>query len=234
MLEIRNVHVRRGVVDVLHDVTLTVAEQEVVCLVGRNGAGKTTVAEAIMGHLPVGSGQIMFRGQDIVMFPPYQRARRGIGYGPDYCGVFPKLTVAENMKISELVTAGSPESKQDRQQQIISVFPEIREFMDRQGLYLSGGQKRMLAIARAMALSPTLLVLDEALEGLAPVVVSRFIDAVIRIKEMGISLLLAESNLRVAARIADRIYAIDRGEIIFHGTPGQFLNNEVAVKTIYG
>ena len=234
MLEVKNVHARRGVVDVLRDVTLTVEEREVVCLVGRNGAGKTTVAEAIMGHLPVRSGQIMFRGQDIAPLPPFQRARRGIGYGPDYCGVFPRLTVAENLTISELVTAASPEAKQDRQRQIVSIFPEMREFMDRQGLNLSGGQKRMLAIARAMALSPSLLVLDEALEGLAPVVVSRFIDAVIRIKELGISLLLAESNLRVAARIADRIYAIDRGEIIFHGTPGQFLNDEDAMKTIYG
>ncbi len=234
MLEIRNVHTRRGVVDVLHNVTLEVYEQEVVCLVGRNGAGKTTVAETIMGHLSMRSGQIVFRGEDIGLLPPYQRVRRGIGYAPDYCGIFPSLTVAENMMISELVNKSSQQGKLDRKRQIVSIFPEIQEFLKRPGVNLSGGQKKMLAIARAMTLSPSLLVLDEALEGLAPVVVSRFIDAVFKIKEMGISLLLAESNLRVASRIADRMYAIDRGEIIFDGTPDQFLKNKELVKTIYG
>ena len=234
MLEIRNVHTRRGVVDVLHNVTLEVYEQEVVCLVGRNGAGKTTVAETIMGHLSMRSGQIVFRGEDIGLLPPYQRVRRGIGYAPDYCGIFPSLTVAENMMISELVNKSSQQGKLDRKRQIVSIFPEIQEFLKRPGVNLSGGQKKMLAIARAMTLAPSLLVLDEALEGLAPVVVSRFIDAVFKIKEMGIALLLAESNLRVASRIADRMYAIDRGEIIFHGTPDQFLNNKELVKTIYG
>ena len=234
MLEIRNVHTRRGVVDVLHNVTLEVYEQEVVCLVGRNGAGKTTVAETIMGHLSMRSGQIVFRGEDIGLLPPYQRVRRGIGYAPDYCGIFPSLTVAENMMISELVNRSSQQGKLDRKRQIVSIFPEIQEFLKRPGVNLSGGQKKMLAIARAMTLSPSLLVLDEALEGLAPVVVSRFIDAVFKIKEMGISLLLAESNLRVASRIADRMYAIDRGEIIFDGTPDQFLKNKELVKTIYG
>ena len=234
MLEIRNVHTRRGVVDVLHNVTLEVYEQEVVCLVGRNGAGKTTVAETIMGHLSMRSGQIVFRGEDIGLLPPYQRVRRGIGYAPDYCGIFPSLTVAENMMISELVNKSSQQGKLDRKRQIVSIFPEIQEFLKRPGGNLSGGQKKMLAIARAMTLSPSLLVLDEALEGLAPVVVSRFIDAVFKIKEMGISLLLAESNLRVASRIADRMYAIDRGEIIFDGTPDHFLKNKELVKTIYG
>ena len=234
MLEIRNVHTRRGVVDVLHNVTLEVYEQEVVCLVGRNGAGKTTVAETIMGHLSMRSGQIVFRGEDIGLLPPYQRVRRGIGYAPDYCGIFPSLTVAENMMISELVNKSSQQGKLDRKRQIVSIFPEIQEFLKRPGVNLSGGQKKMLAIARAMTLSPSLLVLDEALEGLAPVVVSRFIDAVFKIKEMGISLLLAESNLHVASRIADRMYAIDRGEIIFDGTPDQFLKNKELVKTIYG
>ena len=234
MLEIRNIHTRRGVVDVLHNVTLEVYEQEVVCLVGRNGAGKTTLAETIMGHLSMKSGQIVFRGEDIGLLPPYQRVRRGIGYAPDYCGIFPNLTVAENMMISELVNKSSQQGKLVQKRQIISIFPEIQEFLKRPGVNLSGGQKKMLAIARAMTLFPSLLVLDEALEGLAPVVVSRFIDAVLKIKEMGISLLLAESNLRVASRIADRMYAIDRGEIIFHGTPDQFLNNKELVKTIYG
>lgn len=234
MLEVRNINTRRGVVDVLHNVTLTVDNREVICLVGRNGAGKTTVVETIMGHLPMRSGEIVFRGEDIAVLPPHQRVRRGIGYTPDYCGIFPDLTVAENMMVSELAHKRSKAGRPDWQQQMDSIFPEMKEFMDRPGLNLSGGQKKMLSISRAMALSPSLLILDEALEGLAPVVVSRFVDAVRKIKDMGISLLLAESNLRVAARISDRLYAIDRGEIIFQGTPDQFVNNEDVVKTIYG
>lgn len=234
MLELKNINTRRGVVDVLNNVTLTVDEQEVICLVGRNGAGKTTVVETIMGHLPIRSGQVVFRGEDITLLPPHQRVRRGIGYTPDYCGIFPDLTVAENMMVSKLVNKSSQRVKVEWQQQADQIFPEIQELMERPGLNLSGGQKKMLSIVRAMALSPSLLILDEALEGLAPLVVSRFIEAVKKIKNMGISLFLAESNLHVASRISDRLYAIDRGEIIFHGTPDQFLDNEEVVKTIYG
>lgn len=234
MLELKDISTRRGVVDVLSDVNLTVNEQEVIGLVGRNGAGKTTVVETIMGHLPIRSGQVVFRGEDISLLPPHQRVRRGMGYTPDYCGIFPELTVAENMRVSELAGKRSRSGELDWQQQMGSIFPEIQEFMQRPGMNLSGGQKKMLSIARAMAQSPSLLILDEALEGLAPVVVSRFVDAVRKIKDMGISLLLAESNLRVASRISDRMYAIDRGEIIFHGTPDQFLDNDEVVKTIYG
>ena len=234
MLQVKDICTRRGVVDALSNVTLTVEEREVICLVGRNGAGKTTLVETIMGHLPMRSGQVVFRGEDISLMPPHQRVRRGMGYTPDYCGIFPELTVAENMKVSELASKKSHRGRLDWEQRMDSIFPEIREFMERPGMNLSGGQKKMLSIARAMAQSPSLLILDEALEGLAPVVVSRFVDAVREIKDMGISLLLAESNLRVASRIADRLYAIDRGEIIFHGTQDQFLNNDEVVKSIYG
>jgi branched-chain amino acid transport system ATP-binding protein len=117
---------------------------------------------------------------------------------------------------------------------VLSVFPEIKELTDRQGVNLSGGQRKMVAIARAMALSPSLLLLDEAFEGLAPVVIARFSEAVHKIKDMGISILIAESNLVTASGIADRLYAIDRGEIIFHGTPEEALQNEEVMKTLRG
>jgi branched-chain amino acid transport system ATP-binding protein len=119
-------------------------------------------------------------------------------------------------------------------ERILAVFPEVKEFTGRRGLNLSGGQKKMVAIARAMTLSPSILLLDEPFEGLAPVVVNRFIDAVKKIKGMGISLLIAESNLNTATRIADRLYAIDRGEIIFQGDPKNALGNEEVMKTIRG
>jgi branched-chain amino acid transport system ATP-binding protein len=212
---------------------------EAVCLVGRNGAGKTTTIESIMGLLPVRSGKITFKERGITQLPPHERARLGIGYAPEDAGIFPDLSVAENFLISQWLAgasgkAGSSPSSSEVQERILAVFPEVRTFMQRKGLNLSGGQKKMVAIARAMALSPSILLLDEPFEGLAPVVVSRFIEAVKKIKAMGISLLIAASNLTTASRIADRLYAIDRGEIIFQGDPRSAFANEDVMKTLRG
>jgi branched-chain amino acid transport system ATP-binding protein len=234
MLELKNIHTHRGAVHVLKALSITVKDREVVCLVGRNGAGKTTVAETIMGYLPARAGQIILQGQDISGLPPYQRARRGIGYAPDYSGIFTDLTVAENLAISELAVVRSAQRDEATKEHIFSIFPEIREFSHQPGRNLSGGQKKIVAVARAMAPLPSLLLLDEAFEGLAPVVVARFTEAVKKIKELGISLLMAESHLAAAARVADRIYAIDRGEIIFHGTPDDFRRNSEVLRTISG
>ena len=239
MLEISEIHTYRGSAHILHGVTLNVDSGEVVCLVGRNGAGKTTTIESIMGLLPIRAGSIHFQDEDITGLPVHQRARRGMGYAPEDTGIFPELTVDENLMMSRWLSEsagrnGSGPSDQDVEERIFSVFPEVRELTDRQGQNLSGGQKKIVAIARAMALSPSLLLLDEAFEGLAPVVVSRFIDAVMKIKEMGISLLIAESNLANASRIADRMYAIDRGEIIFHGDPQEALDNKEVMKALLG
>jgi branched-chain amino acid transport system ATP-binding protein len=238
MLEISDVNTFRASAHILHGVTLAVRADEVVCLVGRNGAGKTTTIESIMGLLPVKSGTIRFHDREITRLPPHERARHGMGYAPEDAGIFPDLTVAENLMISEWLAAraqakdgAAAEKTEDR---IYSVFPEVRELLSRQGLNLSGGQKKMVAIARAMALAPSLLLLDEAFEGLAPVVVARFRDAVKMIKGMGISILIAESNLASAAAIADRLYAIDRGEIVFHGKPEEALENEEVMRTLRG
>ncbi|MFQ5754909.1 MAG: ABC transporter ATP-binding protein [Acidiferrobacterales bacterium] len=240
MLEIKEINTFRGPAHILYNVSLSVNEQEVVCLVGRNGAGKTTTIESIMGLLPVRSGQIVFHGENITVLPAHMRARRGMGYSPEDCGIFPELTVEENFMITRWQSAAPGRVKEaafttgDAEERAFSVFPEVRQLTHREGLHLSGGQKKMVAIARAMALSPSLLLLDEAFEGLAPVVVTRFIDAVIKIKEMGISILLAESNLANASRIADRLYAIDRGEIIFHGKPEEALEDEKVMKALRG
>ena len=234
VLRVGDLTSRRGLVQVLHRVSLSVFEREVVCLVGRNGAGKTTLVETIMGHLLATSGQIAFLDENITALRPHQRVKRGIAYAPDYCGVFPNLTVAENLAVSGLVRRASPHAENKRHRETTAIFPEIEGLMDRRGINLSGGQKKMVAITRAMALSPSLLIMDEALEGLAPVVVSRFIDAVMKIKQTGVALLMAESNLRAASLIADRLYAIDRGEIIFQGVPADFLENEDVMKRIYG
>ena len=241
MLDLERIETYRGPVQVLRGVSLHVDAGESVVLVGRNGAGKTTTIETIMGLLPARSGAVSFHGEAITRMPTYKRALLGIGYAPEDAGIFPDLSVAENFHICEWLArpaagdgsiAGSGAAALE--DKIFSVFPEVKAFMDRRGLHLSGGQKKMVAVARAIALSPSILLLDEPFEGLAPVVVTRFIEAVKKIKAMGISLLIAESNLATAVRIADRLYAIDRGEIIYDGTPDAVAANPAVIKTLRG
>jgi branched-chain amino acid transport system ATP-binding protein len=239
VLELKAIDTYRGAAHILHGLSLEVGRQEVVCLVGRNGAGKTTTIESIMGFLPVRAGRILFDNEDLTRLPPHARARRGIGYSPEDCGVFPELSVGENLMISrwlgeETARRGDGGQHHDPGAQAFAVFPEVKNLLQRQGLHLSGGQRKMVAVARAMMLSPTLLLLDEAFEGLAPVVVNRFTEAVMKIKAMGVSILMAESHLAAATRIGDRLYAIDRGEIIFHGAPKDALADEKVVRALRG
>jgi branched-chain amino acid transport system ATP-binding protein len=254
VLEVKAIDTYRGPAHILHGVSLEVGPQEVVCLVGRNGAGKTTTIESIMGFLPLSAGEIVFQGESIGRLPPHERAKRGIGFSPEDCGVFPELSVDENLMIGRWLgedivrrrgrrgagdgagqgAAKSTGKSADPQEQAFAVFPEVRGLLARQGLHLSGGQRKMVAVARAMMLSPTLLLLDEAFEGLAPVVVNRFTEAVLKIKAMGVSILMAESHLAAASRIGDRLYAIDRGEIIFHGPPQAALADERVMRALRG
>jgi len=239
MLELERINTFRGPAHVLNSVSLKVGDAESVVLVGRNGAGKTTTIDSIMGLLPVRSGTVVFNGKNITRLPTHARALAGIGYSPEDSGIFPDLTVAENFLISQSLAraAGKAAPIADDSgidERVLTLFPEVRAFTKRRGLFLSGGQKKMVAIARAMTLSPSILLLDEPFEGLAPVVVTRFIEAVTQIKAMGVSLLIAESNLMTASRVADRLYAIDRGEIIFEGPPARAFDNQEVMKTIRG
>ena len=236
MLEVERINTFRGPAQVLRDLSLTVRDGESVCLVGRNGAGKTTTIDSIMGLLPVRSGKLTFDGMDITRLPTHERALCGIGYSPEDAGIFPDLTVAENFQISQSLARGkrAPVAAGGIDERVLALFPEVGTFTQRRGLFLSGGQKKMVAIGRAMTLSPSILLLDEPFEGLAPVIVTRFIEAVTKIKAMGISLLIAESNLMSASRVADRLYAIDRGEIIFEGDPRRAFDDEEVMRTIRG
>jgi branched-chain amino acid transport system ATP-binding protein len=201
--------------------------------------GAATTIESTLGLLPVRAGRVTFQGRDVTRLPAYARARLGMGYAPEDAGIFPDLTVAENFQISQALAdpgrAAARGASTRLDEHVLALFPEVREFLGRRGLNLSGGQKKMVAIARALTLSPSILLLDEPFEGLAPVVVTRFIEATRRIKdELGVSLLIAESNLATAGRIADRLYAIDRGEIIFQGDPRTALANEEVMRTLRG
>jgi branched-chain amino acid transport system ATP-binding protein len=232
LLDVERIDTHRGPAQILRGVSLTVGEGEAVCLVGRNGAGKTTTIDTVIGLLTPRAGRISFRGRDVTALPTHERARLGIGYAPEDAGVFTDLTVDENFQVAEWIT-GSSSVATDRER-IFAVFPEVRAFLTRRGLHLSGGQKKMVAITRAMTLNPAVLLLDEPFEGLAPVVVTRFIEAVRTIKTMGISVLIAESHVTNATRVADRLYAIDRGEIIFEGRPRDVLADESVMRTIRG
>jgi branched-chain amino acid transport system ATP-binding protein len=239
VLEVEAIHTYRGPAHVLNGVSLRVDKQEVVCLVGRNGAGKTTTIETIMGFLPLHAGQVLFDNEDLTRLAPHERARRGIGYSPEDCGIFPELSVDDNLMISrwlgdEVSLRRDRVKRADPQAQAFGVFPEVQDLLRRQGMHLSGGQRKMVAIARAMMLSPSLLLLDEAFEGLAPVVINRFTEAVMKIKAMGVSILMAESHLAAASRIGDRLYVIDRGEVIFHGSPKDARTDERVVKALRG
>jgi len=217
---------------ILRSISLKVDEGSIVCLLGRNGAGKSSIIKSIIGLYAPKSGKIIFKDRDITNLSPRERVLLGLGYSPEDMRVFSELTVEENINLSIWITSGTERGKDFSIEKIFDVFPEINKLLKRKGIYLSGGEKKMVSITRALALNPTLLLLDESFEGLAPIVVSRFRDALKRIKDLGITILLAESNVRIASQVAEKSYIVERGEIIFEGTPEEILENEKLLKLI--
>ncbi len=229
LLEFDKVNAFIGVVQVLRNVSLKVDKGEIVCLLGRNGAGKTSTIRTTIGLLRPKDGKVLYKGEDVTELPPYKRARLGIGLAPDYRGVFTDLTVWENLQYPKWVIGKkslSNRSEVDFEKETFNIFPELNELKNREGLVLSGGEGKMLATARALMLRPTLLLLDEPLEGLAPIIKLRFAERIKKIRELGVSILTAESNLPNASRIADRVYVIERGEIIYEGDIKEVSKNE--------
>ena len=212
-----------GETEVLDDVSLEVPAGEVVALVGRNGAGKTTTLRAIMGSVPAREGTIRFRGEPITDLDPEPTVRRGIGIVPEERRVFPGLTVAENLKLG---TIGGGDADHGRSiGEVLDAFDELADRRDAQGQHLSGGEQQMLAVGRTLVAGADLLLLDEPTEGLAPMIVDRVTDLVRELNADGITVLLVEQNLAVAMELADRIYVIDQGEIVFEGTPDELEAN---------
>ncbi len=215
ILEVKDIHTYYGLSHVLFGVSLNVKKGEIVCLLGRNGAGKTTTMRSIMGLTPPKSGKIIFKGMEIQGKPPHEIAMMGIGFVPGERRIFPDLTVKENLEIAE--KKGSDGSSYWNLERIYELFPKLKEIESRRGGYLSGGEQQMLAIARALMGNPELLLLDEPTEGLAPVIVQTLIDQIRKLKELGISILLAEQDLKTALALGDRAYIIESGEIKFSG-----------------
>jgi branched-chain amino acid transport system ATP-binding protein len=223
MLTVHGIHTFYGLSHILFDVSLDVKQGEVVCLLGRNGAGKTTAMKSIMGLTPPRKGRIMFKGAEITGKEPYILARKGIGYVPDDRRIFADLTVDENLEIAmRKPTAGEGWSKE----KIYEIFPALKDIGCRKGGCLSGGEQKMLAVARALMGNPELLLLDEPTEGLAPVLVYALEEQIKRLREVGLTVLLAEQNVRSALRLSDRGYIIDDGHIRYQGTIEQLQKND--------
>lgn len=234
LLEIENLDFYVGSTQILRSISLEIDEGEVVCLVGRNGAGKSSILKNIIGLYSPQSGKITFKGIDITSLSPRERVILGLGYSPEDARVFSDLIVEENINISTWITDKTKKAKPVGFEKIFDIFPEIKKFLKRKGLYLSGGEKKMVSISRALALSPSLLLLDESFEGLAPIVVNRFKDALRRIRDLGITILLSESHIRTTSQVADRLYIVERGEIIFKGLPNEILKDENLLRIVGG
>lgn len=211
MLKLENVCVNLAKVEVLRNISLEVGEGEIVCLVGPNGAGKTTSLKSIMGILKVVSGRIVFKGRDVTPLPPHERAKLGIGYAPEDRRLYPDFTVWENITFPAKIMGVDEGEIAER---VFRIFPELKDQTHRLAYTLSGGQQKMVSVARALAANPELILLDEPLEGLAPIVRSRFANVILEMKNEGISVLFAESNISHVKDIADVIYRIKRGEIV--------------------
>ena len=216
-LELRDVHTHYETSHILFDVSLEVNQGESVCLLGRNGAGKTTTLKSIMSLAPASAGSIRFNGVDLVGLAPYEIARLGVGYVPDERLIFPDLTVRENLEIA--IKPGAPGAPARwTVERIYELFPVLQPLNARLGGYLSGGEQQMLTIGRTLMGNPSLLLLDEPVEGVAPVVVQELTRQIKALKTMGLTILFAEQNMHFASEISDRAYVIEKGRIRFHGT----------------
>jgi branched-chain amino acid transport system ATP-binding protein len=229
LLKIENLDVFIGSTQILRNISLGVNEGEIVCLLGRNGAGKSSIIKSTIGLYPSRSGKIIFKGKDITSLSPRKKVLSGIGYSPEDTRIFTELTVEENINLSTWVRGKGDIFSYEK---IFTIFPKIKDFLDRKGLNLSGGEKKMVSVARALALNPSLLLLDEAFEGLAPLVVNHFMEALNQIKKLGVTILLGESNVRIVSQVTERTYIIERGEIIFEGHPREILENERLLKLV--
>ena len=218
MLKMCDVDVDIEASRILRRVTLEAAAGELVCLIGRNGAGKTTTLRTVMGYRRPAAGTITLGGETIAGLPTHAIAARGVGYAPEESGVFGDLTVAENIELATWTRPGGRPAA-ERVARAYDVFPRLRGFAARGGTQLSGGERKMLSIARALALDPTLLLLDEPFEGLSPAIIPQLGESIAAIARLGPAILLAESNIHHVPVYATRLYVIERGEIVFAGRP---------------
>lgn len=222
LLEVHDLHASYGTSRVLFGLSLQVAAGECVCLLGRNGVGKSTTMRAIMGLTPPRSGRVVWKGRDIAGRPPFEIARGGIGFVPEDRRIFAELTVRENLDV-----AASASGRRGRWtvEAVFALFPKLRDLANRRGGFLSGGEQQMLTIGRSLLGNPELLLLDEPSEGLAPLVVEKLLQQIAMLKREGLTILLAEQGVEFCLALADRVYVLEKGAVRFSGPAAELRDN---------
>ena len=231
MLSVSGVHTYYGPAHILYDISLEVAQGEVVGLVGRNGVGKTTCLRSILGLTPAREGSMLFRGREIIGLAPFRIARLGLGYVPGDRRIFPDLTVHENLQIAASAARKRMDGKASRPiEWAYESFPPLRPLRNNPGGKLSGGQQHMLTFARTLIMNPEMVLVDEPTEGLSPVAVKSLTAIILELKETGFTMLISAPDLRFALRVADRIYVMSRGRIVYTGTNEEVRREEATIK----
>ena len=228
VLEAKGLETYYGKSHILHDVGLTVGEGEIVTLLGRNGAGKSTTLRSLVGLTPAREGRITIFGQDTTSWSPHRIAALGVGFVPEGRRIFANLTVDENLRVP-LERSGPWTIAR-----VYDLFPRLLERRTNKGRQLSGGEQEMLAIARALLLNPRLLMLDEPSQGLAPLIVKQVFEVIVAARREGISVLLVEQNVRAAVEVADRAYVLENGSIAYEGSAAEFARDEERVRALAG
>jgi branched-chain amino acid transport system ATP-binding protein len=228
MIELNKINTYYGLGHILHDLSLTVGESEVVALLGRNGAGKTTTMRSIAGLTPPRSGAIRYKGRDIAGLEAHRVSRLGIALVPETRDIFSYLTAGENLSIA------SRRESRWQMDNVLERFPSLKQRLSNKGRELSGGEQQMLAIARALLTGPDLLLLDEPSQGLAPLVVDAVMSTIRDLKKERVSMLLVEQNAEMALQLADRVYVIDHGTVVFEGTPAALRADRQVTTTYLG
>ena len=224
MLSVAGLNSFYGRAHILADVAFEVARGEVVVLLGRNGAGKSTTMKSIMGLVPPASGEVRFADADITGHAPHDIAKAGLGYVPEDRRIFTDLTVAENLEVArQPAREGAPRWTVER---LFAIFPNLAEMRDRPGGRMSGGEQQMLTIARTLMGNPRAILLDEPSEGLAPVIVEQMANTIRALKSEGLTVLLSEQNLHFATLVSDRAYIIEKGRIRYQGSIAELMRDE--------
>jgi len=232
LLEVNDLHVFYGRIEAIKGISFTVGEGEVVTLIGANGAGKTTTLRTLSGVRPVAQGSVMFDGQDITNMPPHERVKLGICQAPEGRGIFPGMTVLENLEMGTYTRKSKDAQQASELEHVFELFPRLKERISQHGGTLSGGEQQMLAIGRALMSRPRLLLLDEPSMGLAPMLIAQIFEIIKKINEDGVSVLLVEQNATQALRTAHRAYVLETGYSVKSGTGAELLHDP-AVRAAY-
>jgi len=222
-LAVNNIHASYGSSRALFGVSLEMREGECVCLLGRNGVGKSTTMRAIMGLTPPSQGEVIWKGSDITGLPSFRIARAGIGFVPEDRRIFAELSVRDNL---EVASQAAGRTGRWTTEAVFALFPKLSDLAGRQGGFLSGGEQQMLTIGRTLMTNPDLLLLDEPSEGLAPLVVENLLDRIGALKREGLTILLAEQGIDFSLRLADRVYVLEKGQVRFSGAAQELRDNE--------